>query len=263
MEHWARDSSAISASIFISNLLYGQYPVDKLISISEDEFHLYKFLIDMFPIKVCRIIIHHNLCSLIWRCCIYYRNNNLKFRFFVYISVLVELSLLHLNTPMLKVWISASRAKHPLTSIASRQFPSLRGTTWRNNGSAWNLKRLLPRAPFPHFTRILTSIERVVVNNAMLYSWLRAICWVLSKYPRASSNNTSSLSDKRPRDWTSGFAPTCTLTTKNSRTGSNPLNIMCLWCTNLLELHTIRVTMKVKGSKVTLLIYTFHNPHIL
>ena len=54
--------------------------------------------------------------------------------------IVVGLLLSYLNTPMLKAWGSASRAQRPLTTgIVRRQFPSLRGTTWRNNGrSAWN-----------------------------------------------------------------------------------------------------------------------------
>ena len=54
-----------------------------------------------------------------------------------------RVALPYLNTPILKAWGSASRAQRPLTTgIARRQFPSLMGTTWRNNGRcAWNGSR--------------------------------------------------------------------------------------------------------------------------
>ena len=49
----------------------------------------------------------------------------------------------YLHTPISKARGSASRAQRPLTmGIARRQFPSLRGTTWHNNGrNAWNGSR--------------------------------------------------------------------------------------------------------------------------
>ena len=57
--------------------------------------------------------------------------------------IAVETVLINLNTPIWKAWGSASRALRPLTTgIVRRQFPSLRGTTRRNNGrSAWNGSR--------------------------------------------------------------------------------------------------------------------------
>ena len=57
--------------------------------------------------------------------------------------IVVGLPLPYLNTLILSPWGSASRAQRPLTTgIVRRQVPSLRGTTWRNNGrSAWNGSR--------------------------------------------------------------------------------------------------------------------------
>ena len=51
--------------------------------------------------------------------------------------IAVEIVKTNLNTPIWKAWGSASRAQRPLpTGIVRRQFPSLRGTTWCNNGSS-------------------------------------------------------------------------------------------------------------------------------
>ena len=57
--------------------------------------------------------------------------------------IAVEIVKTNLNTPIWKAWGSASRAQRPLpTGIVRRQFPSLRGTTWRNKGrSAWHGSR--------------------------------------------------------------------------------------------------------------------------
>ena len=54
--------------------------------------------------------------------------------------IVVGLFLLYLNTLILKTWGSASHAQRPLmTGIVRRQFLSLRGTTWHNNGRGmWN-----------------------------------------------------------------------------------------------------------------------------
>ena len=61
-------------------------------------------------------------------------------RFFLNMFYCGRNRLTNLNTPIWKAWGSASRAQRLLTTgIARRQFPSLRGTTWRSNGrSAWN-----------------------------------------------------------------------------------------------------------------------------
>ena len=51
--------------------------------------------------------------------------------------IVVELFSTDLNSPILKGWIRASRAQCSLTAgIVRRQFPSLRGTLWRSNGSS-------------------------------------------------------------------------------------------------------------------------------
>ena len=68
--------------------------------------------------------------------------------------------LTNLNTSIWKAWGSVSRAQRPLTmGIVRRQFPSLRGTTWRNNErSAWNGSR------FEHICAFyveITSIDGV------------------------------------------------------------------------------------------------------
>ena len=54
------------------------------------------------------------------------------------------------HADMLKAWGSVSRAHRPLTTgNVRRQFPSLRGTTWRNNGrSAWNGSRFVHKCAF-------------------------------------------------------------------------------------------------------------------
>ena len=63
---------------------------------------------------------------------------------FLICFIAVEIVKTNLNTPIWKAWGRASRAQRPLpTGIVRRQFPSLRGTTWRNKGrSAWNGSRL-------------------------------------------------------------------------------------------------------------------------
>ena len=57
--------------------------------------------------------------------------------------IVSELSWLHLNTSIWKVQGIASRAQRPLTTaLWDNNFPSLRGATWRNNGSStWNGSR--------------------------------------------------------------------------------------------------------------------------
>ena len=71
--------------------------------------------------------------------------------------IAVEIVLRNLNTPIWKACGSASRAQCPLmTGIVRRQFPSLRGTTWRNNGrSAWN------GSPFEHIRAFYVEITNI------------------------------------------------------------------------------------------------------
>ena len=81
-------------------------------------------------------------------------------RFIVNVFIVVGLFSPYWNTPILQAWGSTSQAQHPLaTGIERRQFPSLRGTTWCNNGrSAWNGSR------FEHicaFFMEITNIHRV------------------------------------------------------------------------------------------------------
>ena len=73
-------------------------------------------------------------------------------------SIVNELILTASNTSILKLWGSASRAQRPLkTGIVSRQFPFLRGTTWRNNRSSkWNSSRREPEIRFFFKRRIQT-----------------------------------------------------------------------------------------------------------
>ena len=82
---------------------------------------------------------------------IYVTTVHLLLRFTVNVSYDGMIALPHLSTPILKVWGSALRTQCPLTTgIVRRQFPSLRGTTWRSNGkSAWNGSR------FEHHIRLL------------------------------------------------------------------------------------------------------------
>ena len=75
-------------------------------------------------------------------------------RFVVNMFIVVGLRLPYLNTPILKAWGSTSRAQRPLTTgIVRRQFPSLRGTTWRNNGRS----AALASSTYAPFTRRLLT----------------------------------------------------------------------------------------------------------
>ena len=67
--------------------------------------------------------------------------------------ILVEFHFADLNTPISRVWGSASRAHRPLLQgIVRRQCPRLRGTTWRNDGSSMrNCSR------FEHHIRIING----------------------------------------------------------------------------------------------------------
>ena len=71
--------------------------------------------------------------------------------------IAVEIVKTNLNSPIWKAWGSASRAQRPLpTGIVRRQFPSLRGTTWRNKGrSAWNGSR------FEHICAFYVEITNI------------------------------------------------------------------------------------------------------
>ena len=71
--------------------------------------------------------------------------------------IAVEIVKTNLNTPIWKAWGSATRAQRPLpTGIVRRQFPSLRGTTWRNKGrSAWNGSR------FEHICAFYVEITNI------------------------------------------------------------------------------------------------------
>ena len=78
-------------------------------------------------------------------------------RFVVNMFYCGRVAFTYLNTPILKAWASASRAQRPLTTgIVRRQFPSLRGTTWRFNGrSAWNGSR------FEHICAFYAKITNI------------------------------------------------------------------------------------------------------
>ena len=77
-----------------------------------------------------------------------------------YVFVVVGLLWPYLNMSILKAWGSGSRAQRPLTTdIVRRQFPSLRDTTWRNNGgSAWNGSR------FEHICAFYVEITNITVS---------------------------------------------------------------------------------------------------
>ena len=101
--------------------------------------------------------------------------------------IAVEIVKTNLNTPIWKAWGSASRAQRPLpTGIVRRQFPSLRGTTWRNKGrSAWNGSRFehicafyveITNAPVP-LSRMLSAnqYELVFVAHRTAPYWLELL----------------------------------------------------------------------------------------
>ena len=126
----------------------------------------------------------------------------------------------YLNTPILKAWGSASRAqRHMTTGIVRRQFPSLRGTTWRNNGrSAWNGSRL---EYICAFYAEITNIHGVK---------FKMLC-----YNRACAYSTSNPPGYALGIWLPvSHAPSCIGATNPSRTGLNPLNTP--W-----KLHTMGV----------------------
>ena len=130
-------------------------------------------------------------------------------RFVVNMFIVVGLRLPYLNTPILKAWGSASRAQRPLTTgIVRRQFPSLRGTTWRNNGrSAWNGSR------FKHICAFYAKI--INIHGVQLK---------MSCYNRACANSTSNPSGYALGIWLLvSHAPSCIGRTNPSRTGLNPL----------------------------------------
>ena len=111
---------------------------------------------------------------------------------------------------ILKAWGSDSRAQRPLTTgIVRRQFPSLRGTTWRNSGrSTWNgLIALSTYAPFTW--RLLTFMGCNLFCHVIIFRGLLSQCtqacalgiWLLVSH-----------------------APFSIGTTNPSRTGLKPLN---------------------------------------
>ena len=91
--------------------------------------------------------------------------------------IVVELCLTDWNTPILKVWGIASWAQHPLsTGLVRLQFPSLRGTTRRNNGSSMqNGFRI------EHHTRIL--VENTDIHEVKLKMWCyNSVCETTSAH---------------------------------------------------------------------------------
>ena len=112
--------------------------------------------------------------------------------------IAVEIVKTNLNTPIWKAWSSASRAQRPLpTGIVRRQFPSLRGTTWRNKGrSAWNDSR------FEHICAFyveITNIKVIIVIKTDLSGF------VVPVHSGLCEQYVKSLG-LRPRDLASCFA---------------------------------------------------------
>ena len=107
---------------------------------------------------------------------------NYVYRFIVHRFYFGRILLKDLNTPILKVQGSALWAQHPLTAgSVRRQFPSLRNTTWRNNGSSTR-----NGFRFEYHIRILRGESwhsLGEIENIMLSSWLRPTCrCLLSQY---------------------------------------------------------------------------------
>ena len=137
---------------------------------------------------------------------------------------MVGLLLPYINTPISKAWGSASRAQRPLTTgIVRRQFPSFRGTTWRNNGrSAWNGSR------FEHICTFYVAITNIHGVKLKMSCYIRdldrsvGVCCpnalglvrTVRQIPRAIALGI----------WLPvSHAPSCIGTTNPSRTGLNPL----------------------------------------
>ena len=137
-----------------------------------------------------------------------------------------------LSTPISKVWGSVLRKQRPLpTGIVRWQFPSSRGTTWRNNGSSTR-----NGSRFQHHIRIFitenTKIHEVKLKMSFYnwlsdYKWFRQICrGLMSQCTRACANSTSNPSACRPRDMTSCSARGLVHSDNNpSRTGLNHLKM--------------------------------------
>ena len=126
-----------------------------------------------------------------------------------------ELSWPHLNTSIWKVQGIASRAQRPLTALWDNNFPSLRGDTWRNNGSSTR-----NGSRFDLDDRHLSGEYGHPwgeIKNVMLWLWLRPICrGLLSQCTRASANGYA------VGIWLPvSHAPSCIVTT---RAGLNPTN---------------------------------------
>ena len=140
---------------------------------------------------------------------------------------MVGLLLPYLNTVILKAWGWASWAQRPLTGRVRRQFPSLRGTAWQNNGrSTWKGSR------FQHIRAFyveITSIHGVKLNMS---------CYNRDKHRSVGVSCPNALGLVRtvrqiPRVNALGIwlpvshTPSCIGTTNPSRAGLNPLKKKC------------------------------------
>ena len=156
----------------------------------------------------------------IWELLLSKTTSQLSFKFSDSLWIcLIEVGFIlpHFNTPILKTWGSASRAQRPLTTgIVRWQFPSLRGTTWRNNGrSAWNSSR------FEHICAFYVEITNI-----------HGVKLKMSCHNRDSDRsvgvccpNALGLVWTVRQIWLPvSHAPSCIGTTNPSRTGLNPLN---------------------------------------
>ena len=110
--------------------------------------------------------------------------------------------------------IKGVRQRPLTTGIVRRQFPSLRGTTWRNNAmSAWNGSR------FEHIRAFYVEI-----TNIHGWNWKCDVIIVIKTDMSGLVVPMHSGLCERPRDLIS-HAPSCIGTTNPSRTGPNPLSI--------------------------------------
>ena len=103
---------------------------------------------------------------------------------------MVGIVLQYSHTPIFKAWGSTSRTQHPLRKgIVRRQFPSFRGTMWRNNGrSPWNGSR------FKHICAFyveVTNIHKVKLKMSCYNCDLDRSVRVCSQYTQVCANSMS------------------------------------------------------------------------
>ena len=169
-----------------------------------------------------------------------------------------ELSWPHLNTSIWKVQGIASRAQRPLTTaLWDNNFPSVRGATWRHNGSSTR-----NGSRFDLDDRHLSGKYGHPwgeIKNVMLKLWLRPICrGLLSQCTRACANSTSNPPGYAVGIWLPvSHAPSCIMTTNPPRAGLNPtINRILLTFVDVDPLQLTRCRELNKG--VLCLFSRFH-----